>query len=61
MRVDKESKEKTEESSYTPRTTLGKKLLEARNKIIASGEKMLDWKEIEREVVERRGGHENRT
>jgi hypothetical protein len=60
MDVDKETKEKAEDVSFNPRTSLGKKLLEKRNEIIASGEKMLDWKDIEREVSDRRGGYENR-
>ena len=38
-----------------PRTALGRRLLELRAKIIASGERLLDWDEIEHEVQERRG------
>ena len=61
MRNDSElEKDRFDESSYKPKTSLGKRLLETRTKIIASGEKMLDWKEIEREVASRRGGYENR-
>lgn len=40
---------------YTPRTTLGKRLLEIRNRLIASGERFLNWEEIEAELAERRG------
>jgi len=43
---------------YKPRTSLGKKLVELRKKIIASGEPLLGWEEIEREVARLRGEHE---
>lgn len=38
------------------RTPLGKKLLSLRAKIIASGEPLLSWEEIDNEVKKRRGG-----
>jgi hypothetical protein len=61
MRIEPNKiEDKSEESLYKPKTSLGKRLLETRSKIIASGEKMLDWKDIEREVANRRGGYENR-
>ena len=41
--------------SYKPRTPLGRRLWEIRAKIVASGEPLLGWEEIEREVAERRG------
>ena len=41
--------------SYEPRTPLGRRLWEIRAKIVASGEPLLGWEEIEREVAERRG------
>lgn len=41
----------------TPRTELGKTLAALRAEIVASGERMLDDDELEREVAERRGGH----
>src|SRR5688572_9600149 len=44
------------ESSYVPRTPLGARLMEIRKRIVASGQPLLDWDEIEREVSERRGG-----
>lgn len=47
-------------SSYRPKTPLGRKLWKIRAKIIASGEPLLDWDDIEREVAERRGGIESR-
>ena len=37
------------------RTRLGKRLLELRDKFRASGERLLDWDEIAREIQERRG------
>ncbi len=44
------------ESPYQPRTALGCKLLVIRaHKIIASGEPLLSWKEIEQEIDGRRG------
>lgn len=44
------------ESDFQPRTPLGRRLWEIRNRILASGEPLLDWDDIEREVAERRGG-----
>ena len=35
---------------------LGTRLLKIRERIVASGEPLLDWDDIEREVRERRGG-----
>lgn len=46
---------------YTPKTSLGKRLLKLRAKIMASGERVLDWEEIEKEVANRRGGLEGGT
>jgi hypothetical protein len=43
-------------TSYEPRTPLGHRLWELRKQIIASGERLLSWEEIEREVAERKGG-----
>ena len=39
--------------SYRPRTPLGLKLWEIRKRIVASGEPLLGWDDIEREVAER--------
>ena len=39
----------------TARTPFGKKLLEARQRIIASGRPLLDWDDIDREIAEQRG------
>ena len=41
--------------SYKPRTPLGRRLWEIRSRITASGEPLLGWEEIGREVAERRG------
>jgi hypothetical protein len=38
-----------------PRTPLGKKLLEIRQRIVASGRPLLDWEDIDRELAEQRG------
>jgi len=43
------------ESPYQPETALGRMLLAIRAKVVASGEPLLSWKEIEREVAKRRG------
>jgi hypothetical protein len=43
--------------SFKPKTPLGRKLWELRQKIVASGEPLLDWEELEKEVAERRGDH----
>ena len=39
-----------------PRTPLGRWLALIRARIVASGEPLLDWDAIEREVLEHRGG-----
>lgn len=39
----------------SPRTALGKKLSKIRSRIIASGEFLLDWDDLEKEKVERQG------
>lgn len=44
------------EEEFQPRTPLGRRLWELRKEIVASGEPLLDWDGIEREVTERRGG-----
>jgi hypothetical protein len=38
----------------TARTPLGKKLLEVRQKILASGRPLLDWDDIDREIAQQR-------
>ncbi len=62
MKTEKETIEKTPMPlSYTPKTLLGKKLLEVRARIVASGEQMLEWEAIEKEVRNRRGEAESHT
>lgn len=46
---------KTVASVFRPRTSLGRRLLEIRFRIVASGVRLRDWSEIERELAERRG------
>lgn len=50
------SGESAGEEEFQPRTPLGRRLWELRKQIVASGEPLLDWDGIEREVAERRGG-----
>jgi hypothetical protein len=47
IRVDKD---------FQPKTPLGRRLWELRKRIVASGEPLLDWDDLERELAERRGG-----
>jgi len=37
------------------KTALGKRLLKIRARIVGSGEKLLDWNDLEKEIAERRG------
>lgn len=41
---------------FEPRTPLGRDLLAIRRRIVESGQPLLDWDGIEREVAVRRGG-----
>ncbi len=41
-------------SVFTPRTELASRLWEIRQRIIASGEPLLDWDGVQKEVTERR-------
>jgi hypothetical protein len=41
---------------FQPRTPLGRLLWELRKRMVASGEPLLDWDDLEREIAERRGG-----
>jgi hypothetical protein len=45
--------------AYQPRTPLGQRLWNIRARIIASGERLLTWEEIDHELAERRGEKEN--
>ncbi len=48
--------EEMREREYVPQTSLGQRLWQIRQRIVESGEPLLDWDGIEREVAERRGG-----
>jgi hypothetical protein len=45
--------------SLPPRTRLGERLLRIRERIVASGERLLSWNEVEHELAERRGEAEH--
>ena len=45
----------SEAPGYEPRTPLGQKLMILRSQIVRSGEPLLDWADLEREIAERRG------
>ncbi len=40
---------------FVPRTELGRRLLRIRQRIVASGQPLLDWDGIEKELRDRRG------
>lgn len=42
-------------SSFEPKTPLGRRLWAIRKRIVASGETLLGWEEIEKEIATRRG------
>lgn len=46
----------SQEEEFHPRTPLGRRLWEIRKRIVESGEPLLDREDLEREIVERRGG-----
>jgi len=52
---NKPAGQKNGHASKPPVTPLGKELLKLREKYIASGGKLLNRRELEREVAERRG------
>ncbi len=61
LEIEKVSSEEANKPlSYRPRTLLGEKLLALREKIIATGEPLLDQCEIEKEIAERRGEHRDK-
>lgn len=53
--AEKNIKDWASKVTLTARTPLGKKLLALRAKIVASGEPLLTWDEIDTEVRKRRG------
>jgi len=59
--METQIKAPTSTAERIPRTPLGKKLLEIRQRIVASGRPLLDWEDIDREIAEQRGkrGREN--
>ena len=52
--METQTKVPTSPMERTARTPLGKKLLEARQKILASGRPLLDWDDIDREITQQR-------
>ena len=60
--METQTKTPTSTTNYIARTPLAKKLLEVRQKIIASGRPLLDWEDIDREMAQqrRRWGKEER-
>lgn len=54
--METRAKALTSRAECIPRTRLGKKLLEIRQRIVASGRPLLDWEDIDRELAEQRGG-----
>lgn len=43
---------------FEPKTALGRTLWEIRQKIVASGQPLLGWEEVEKEVTEGRNQHD---
>ncbi len=41
---------------WQPQTALGRRLWEIRRRIVATGEPLLSWEDLEHELAERRGG-----
>jgi hypothetical protein len=54
------SAEPAQPLTYTPRTLLGERLLALRREILATGARLLDQDEVEREIAERRGDHHHK-
>ena len=48
-------KEQNGAAPYVPRTELGRRLMEIRARIEASGQPLSSWEKFEREMAERRG------
>ncbi|HEX4499472.1 MAG TPA: hypothetical protein VIE43_27610 [Thermoanaerobaculia bacterium] len=42
------------EEAFHPRTPLARELWELRQRIVESGEPLLDWEDLEREIADRR-------
>jgi hypothetical protein len=52
--METQTKVPTSTTERTARTHLGKKLLEVRQKVLASGRPLLDWDDIDREITQQR-------
>lgn len=44
--------------SYRPKTPLGQRLWSVRERVVASGQPLLDWEDIEREIAESRRSYD---
>jgi hypothetical protein len=44
------------EAVYEPRTDFGRELMAIRARIVASGQPLLSWEDLERAIAERRSG-----
>lgn len=53
--METQTKAPTSPTERTARTPFGKKLLEIRKRVIASGRPLLDWEDIDREIADQRG------
>ena len=51
----RKDEEPLEIEEYHPRTALGRRLWRIRKRIVASGERLLDWDDLDREIADRRG------
>lgn len=58
-RWSEEMPERHDTPEYVPRTPLGQRLWQIRQEVLQSGESLLDWDGVEREVAERRGGSDD--
>ena len=52
---DADGRDGLSQNSFVPRTPLGRRLWTIRRRILASGQPLLDWQDIENEVRDRRG------
>ncbi len=48
------------EEEFHPLTPLGRELWEIRQRVLESGQPLLDWEDLEREVADRRGERPSR-
>lgn len=52
--METETTETVIQNLFQPKTALGRKLWEIRQKIVASGKPLLGWEEVEKEVTQSR-------